>query len=290
LIRLLRPRQWTKNLFVFAGLIFSQNLLRPGHLGRVAAAFGLFCLLSGCIYILNDLADLEQDRAHPVKRRRPLAAGQISPAAALAALAVLLPACLAGSWLLGEPFFYVALAYLALQVAYNLVLKRVVILDVFTVAAGFVLRVVAGAAVIDVQVSHWLLLCTTLIALFLALAKRRHELALIGEEAAGHRQVLSQYSLYFLDQMMGVTTSATVLSYALYTVAPETVAKFGTDALVYTVPFVLYGVFRYLYLIHVDPDGRAGGGGSPESALLNDRPLLVCLVLWVLAVWAVLYH
>ncbi len=287
--RALRPRQWTKNLFVFAGLVFSLHLVDLARLLQVVVAFLVFCMASGSIYLFNDLADLERDRKHPLKRLRPLASGRLSPALAWGELVVLVVGLLALGWWVGVQFLLVVLVYMAIQVLYTLFLKRVVILDVFCIAAGFVLRVVAGAVAIQVDVSRWLLICTIMISLFLGLAKRRHELTLAGEEATSHREVLAEYSPYLLDQLISVVTAATVLSYTLYTTAPETMAKFGSGNLVFSVPFVLYGVFRYLYLIHMKGGGAGGAGGSPENTLLGDRPLLVNIGLWVLVVTAVLY-
>lgn len=259
------------------------------RLVQVLAAFLAFCLASGAVYLFNDLRDLEQDRLHPLKQRRPLASGRLSVGAARAALLVLGPAALGVAWLVGREFLAVLALYLLIQLLYTLVLKRIVILDVFCIAAGFVLRVLGGAVAIHVDVSRWLVICTIMISLFLGLAKRRHELTLAGEDATSHREVLAEYSPYLLDQLISVVTAATVLSYTLYTTAPETVAKFGTGNLILTVPFVLYGVFRYLYLIHMKGGGAAGAGGAPENTLLGDRPLLVNIGLWALVVTAVLY-
>ena len=289
LLRALRPRQWTKNLFVLAGLVFAHQLGDPAQVFRALVAFVAFCLASSSIYLFNDLRDLERDRQHPLKSRRPLASGALAPGLAWAALVpLLLLSLLLAAWV-GRDLLAIVAVYVGVQVLYTLVLKRVVILDVFCIAAGFVLRVLAGAVAIHVDVSRWLLICTTMISLFLGLAKRRHELTLAGEEASSHREVLAEYSPYLLDQLISVVTAATVLSYTLYTTSPETVAKFGTGDLVFTVPFVLYGIFRYLYLIHMKGGGAGGAGGSPENTLLGDRPLLVNLGLWMLVVTAVLY-
>ncbi len=289
LLRALRPRQWTKNFFIFAGLVFSQHLIDAVQVLAVLGAFVVFCMASGCIYLFNDLVDLQRDRLHPLKSQRPLASGRLAVGVARWALAGLLGLTVGLGYLLGLPFLTVILTYLAIQILYSLLLKRIVILDVFCIAAGFVLRVLAGAVVIQVDVSRWLVVCTLMVSLFLGLAKRRHELTLAGEDATSHREVLAEYSPGLLDQLISVVTAATVLSYTLYTVDPETVAKFGTGNLVLTVPFVLYGVFRYLYLIHMKGGGAGGAGGSPESTLLNDRPLLVNIALWGLTVVFVLY-
>ena len=284
LIRSLRPGQWTKNLLVFAGLIFGEKLLDPNAAGRAAAAFGIFCLLSSTVYLVNDVRDREADRLHPVKAKRPIASGALGVTTAVA-VAVLLAAVSAGAafWL-SYTFGLVALAYLGLLTAYSFVLKHVVIVDVLVLAGGFVLRAAAGAVAVGVDFSHWLLLLTLLGALFLALSKRRAELVALAGGAGAHRKSLAQYSPYLLDQMIGVVTASTLLAYAFYTIHPETVAKFGTDRLLWTVPFPLYGIFRYLYLVH-----QREGGGNPSDTLLDDRPILACVALWGLAVIAIVY-
>lgn len=279
-----RPRQWTKNFFIFAGILFSQNLFETPLLLRVIAAFILFCVISGSVYTFNDLLDIDEDRRHPQKARRPLASGRLSPAFARFAVVIVPVAAVCCAWLLGMPFFITAVSYLALQVAYSLWLKHIVILDLFSIAAGFVLRVLAGALVIDVEISSWFIICTVLLSLFLGLGKRRHEIETLEDEAQSHRPVLNDYSSYLLDQMISVVTASTVVCYALYTMSAETIDKFGTNNLVLTVPFVLYGVFRYLYLIH-----KKGEGGNPENILAGDLPLLVNIFLWALAAGLILY-
>lgn len=281
----LRPHQWTKNLVVLAALIFAQRLFHGPSLRSAAIAFGIFCLLSGAVYLVNDLVDIEQDRRHPVKRERPLASGKLSKGFALTSAGIILVVALVGAFALATPFGVASVVYFVTMTGYSLALKHVVILDVLVVALGFVLRAVAGALAIDVAFSNWLLVCTLLGALFLALAKRRHELTLLAGEAAGHRKILGEYSPYLLDQMIAVVTASTLISYALYTLAPETVAKFGTDRLIWTLPFVLYGIFRYLYLVH-----RKEEGGNPTKVLLNDRPILVTVALWAATVVTVIYH
>jgi len=280
----LRPEQWTKNLFVFAGLIFGLKLFNATAVWRAAAAFAAFCALSGVVYVVNDIIDREADRQHPLKVRRPIASGALSPVLAAWAAAALAAAALAAAFWLGAPFGAVAAAYLALQFAYSALLKHLVILDALAIAMGFVLRAVAGAVVIGVPISHWLLVDMTLLALFLALSKRRHELVLLANGATEHRPILGEYSPYLLDQMISVVTASTLVAYIFYCISPETVQKFGTDMLGLTIPFPLYGIFRYLYLVH-----RREGGGSPSQMLLNDRPLLVCVALWVLAVVVIVY-
>ena len=280
----LRPRQWTKNLLVFAGLIFGQKLLERAALERATAAFAIFCVLSGVIYLINDLRDREADRLHPDKARRPIASGALAPSAAAISAIVLGSAGLLAAFALDPKFGLVALAYVALLGLYSAGLKHMVILDVLTIAVGFVFRALAGALVIDVPFSHWLLLLTLLGAMFLALSKRRAELVSLSDDATGHRRILAEYSPYLLDQMVGVVTASTLLAYAFYTISPETVTKFGTDHLLYTVPFLLYGIFRYLYLVH-----RREGGANPSELLVTDRPLLACVALWVVVVVLIVY-
>ncbi len=279
----LRPRQWVKNLFVFAGLIFSQSLFTP-LFWPALAAFLIFCALSGAIYVFNDLADVEKDRLHPTKRARPIASGALSRRAAAGLGVALVLGSLVLAFRLSVPFGLAAAAYAALLTAYSVWLKHLVILDVLTVAAGFVLRAVAGAAAIAVEISGWLVICTILVALFLALGKRRHEYRTLRGDAAAHRPILAEYSESFLDQMVAVVTASTVTAYALYTMSPDTVAKFHTRLLPVTLPFVLYGIFRYLYLLY-----RRELGGNPSDLLLNDRALLVNTVLWMLAVLVIIY-
>jgi 4-hydroxybenzoate polyprenyltransferase len=283
----LRPSQWTKNLLVFAGLIFSERhlLLQPAAVARASAAFVVFCVLSGVVYLLNDVRDRAADRLHPTKSRRPVASGDLPTPVALAAAAALgvgaLTAAFAG---LSIRFGLVAALSLGLLGLSSILLKHVVILDVLTLSSGFVLRAIAGAVAVDVPSSHWLLLLTLLLALFLALSKRRAELVTLADGASGHRRILAEYSPYLLDQMISVVTASTLLAYAFYTIDPETVQKFGTDGLLWTVPFPLYGIFRYLYLVH-----QREGGGNPSELLLTDRPLLACVALWGAAVIAILY-
>ncbi len=281
----IRPQQWTKNLLIFAPLIFSQTLFNPTDTLHAIAAFVVFCLMSGSVYLLNDLIDLENDKRHPLKCKRPLASGALSPRAAMAACTGLLCVCaLASAYLLNTAFLITAAGYLALQILYSTLLKHVVIIDVFCIAAGFVLRVIAGAEAIDVSFSTWLLFCTLLLALFLALSKRRHELQLLEEDAVHHRRILYEYSSDLLDHMIAIVTPCTLIAYMLYTIADDTVAKFGTDRLKYTVPFVLYGIFRYLYLIH-----KRNEGGSPEKVLLNDIPILLTVVCYGLTCALIIY-
>lgn len=281
----LRPEQWTKNLFVFSALIFGQRLTDLEAVGTVTAAFLVFCALSGVVYLINDVADRRSDAGHPVKAKRPIASGALGPGTALTAAVLLgVPSLVVAFWL-RPAFGAVAAGYLGLMALYSGPLKHVVIIDVLAIAIGFVLRVFGGAVVIDVPVSHWLLVCTILLALFLALSKRRHELVLLAEAAKGHRRILQEYSPYLLDQMIGVVTASTLMAYMLYATSPETAEKFGTSLLGLTIPFPLYGIFRYLYLVH-----HKEGGGSPSELLLTDRPLLVCVALWGLTVALIIYR
>ena len=284
LFKSIRPQQWLKNLFIFAPLIFSENIFNRSMFLQSLLAFAVFCLLSGALYILNDLKDLEEDRIHPIKSKRPLAAGELKKRQAITAFVILSFISLLFASLVNEEFLWVCLVYYVLQIAYSFALKHVVILDVFIVASGFFLRVIAGAVAIQVQISPWLLICTTLLALFLALSKRRHEILLLDEEAMSHRPILKEYSAYLLDQMISVVTASTVIAYCLYTISGETIEKFGTNKLILTVPFVLYGIFRYLYLIH-----QKAEGGTPETLILKDHPLLLDIILWIVSAALIIY-
>lgn len=279
----LRPRQWVKNLFVFGGLVFSQRLF-TASVWPALGAFAIFCALSGAIYLFNDVADRDKDRLHPSKRERPIASGLLAIPAALGSAIMLIVVGLAAAAALSPSFAVVALTYVGLLSLYSVALKHVVIVDVLTVAIGFVLRAIGGALAIGVDISGWLLICTILIALFLALGKRRHEYLTLEGEAARHRPILAEYSAGLLDQMIAVVTASTVTAYALYTMSPETVAKFHTQLLPATLPFVLYGIFRYLYLLY-----RRQLGGNPSELFLNDRALLVNTVGWILAVLLIIY-
>lgn len=285
----LRPAQWTKNLFVFGALLFGQRGARPAFLdptaiAQAAAAFVIFCALSGVVYLINDVADRENDRVHPLKRNRPIASGAVSPSLAIGTAAVLAAAALGAAYLLRPAFALVAVTYLVLLALYSGPLKHMVIIDVLTIAVGFVLRAAAGAVAIDVPISRWLLILILLLALFLALSKRRHELVLLADGATGHRPILQEYSPYLLDQMIGVVTASTLVCYVIYTISPDTVQKFHTTWLGLTLVFPLYGIFRYLYLVH-----QKEGGGNPSDMLQNDRPLLACVALWAISVAAIIY-
>lgn len=284
ILKSMRPHQWTKNFFVFAPLIFSENIFNFPLVLRSFFAFAIFCALTGAIYIFNDLRDVDEDRRHPAKSLRPIASGRLGKTPALTAFAFLCVLGLALSLLLSLNFFLLSLAYVLLQLAYSGWLKHIVILDVLLVAAGFLLRVIAGGVAIDVGLSEWLLICTFLLALFIALSKRRHELIFLEKDASSHRPSLKEYSPYLLDQMISVVTASTVMAYCLYTISEETIAKFGSSNLIFTVPFVLYGIFRYLYLIH-----QKNEGGSPEILLFKDRPFFLSILLWIFSAILILY-
>ncbi len=285
LLSAMRPRQWAKNVFVLAPLVFARQLDDPRVLGRALVAFAAFSLLASAIYLFNDVRDRAEDRRHPRKRTRPIAAGRLPVPVAIAAAALLATAALTLGWALGGQLVTILLVYLAVNLLYSLGLKKVVILDVMVVSAGFVLRVMAGGVAVGVEVSAWLILCTSFLALFLAFSKRRHELMLLTADAAEQRQVLTHYSPAFLDQMINVVTAGTVVAYAVYAISPETVEKFHTRDLIFTMPFVLFGIFRYLYLIYQRPSQR-----NPTEAILGDRPFLINIVLWVASVVWVIYR
>ncbi|MBN1758331.1 MAG: decaprenyl-phosphate phosphoribosyltransferase [Chitinispirillaceae bacterium] len=284
LIISIRPKQWSKNIIVFAAVLFSRNIFNPHLSLTVATAFVVFCMITGATYLLNDIADRENDRHHPEKAVRPIASGRLSAGMAGVSAAAAVAVGLCGAWMLHPSFFSVTAAYLLLQLLYTFLLKRIVILDVLAITTGFVLRVLAGAVVIDVEISSWLLICTFLLALFLALCKRRHELTLLEEGAGKHRKVLQEYSISLLDQMISMTTASTLIAYTLYTLSDRTVAKFGTEKLVFTVPFVVYGIFRYLYLVHIKK-----AGGSPEMLLLTDLPLVGGIIGWGVCAGLIIY-
>ncbi len=279
----MRPSHWVKNLVVFAALIFAQVYTDPDKVLLAVIAFIAFCFGTSAIYIINDIFDRENDKKHPVKSKRPIAAGKISVPTAITAalilliLSIVLAAC-------ANLLTVLALAtYMILNLAYSAFLKHVVIIDVMSIAAGFVLRAAAGGFAIEVPISPWLLVCTILLALFLGFGKRRHELALLNAEAINHRKALANYSTPFLDQMISVVTASTVVAYAFYTLSPEVVENFGTHWLSATIPFVLYGIFRYLYLIF-----HKEMGGNPTKLMLTDMPLMLCVLLWLVTVLVVI--
>jgi 4-hydroxybenzoate polyprenyltransferase len=282
LVRSVRPKQWTKNLLVFAGLVFTYNLLNVDMLTRVILSFVAFCALSSAGYLWNDLRDVQADRLHPVKRRRPIASGQVPPAVAVVLALVLGVAGLGLAFALGVPFFLVASLYLLLTASYSIWLKHLVLIDVFGISAGFVLRAVGGAVVIGVPVSPWLYVCTVLVSLFLGFGKRRNELELMESGAAGHRKNLEEYSLELLDQLILIVASVTIMAYSLYTFTAENLPR--DHSMMLTIPLVVYGLFRYLYLVRVRRQG-----GAPEDLLLTDPGMLGTAVAWVALNVIVLY-
>lgn len=284
LIQSLRPHQWIKSVFVLAPLVFSEHLLDGRYLLRSGVAFVLFCFMSSAVYLLNDVRDVESDRRHPDKRNRPVASGRLGLAAAATASIAVTLLVLPPAFLLSVPFGCVLLAYGLMNVAYSLYLKHIVILDVMIVASGYLFRAIAGALVISVEISSWLILCTVLLALFMGFVKRRQELILLEAGAAGHRRILDEYTPRFLDQMIAVVTAGALVSYALYTMSPDVVLKLGTPHLNLTIPFVIYGLLRYLYLVYARNEG-----GNPSSTILGDPSLLVNGGLWFLAVIGLLY-
>lgn len=279
-----RPLEWIKNTIMFAALLFSRNLLEPDLLLKTLLAIGVFCLASSTVYLLNDICDRNEDKNHPIKGLRPIASGALPIAMATQAALLMSIVALTGSFVMNWSFGLITSSYLLLNILYSKWLKHLVILDVFSIATGFVLRVIAGAVVIDVVVSHWLLICTGLLALFLGFSKRRYELVTLSNDASLQRRVLGDYNLHFLDMMIGIVTSATLVGYILYTVSEETIQRFHTDWLLLTVPFVLYAIFRYLYLVY-----HKDHGGNPSKSFLSDRPLLISIILWVIASGLIIY-
>ncbi len=289
LIKTMRPRQWTKNLIIYLPFVFTlrqywQPFSREMYVMFATAtlAFILFCVISGIIYLINDLVDIEKDRQHPRKRNRPLASGALTPSQAIGAIIVLLIVVLPLSFGLNVWFGIVAAIYLGTMLTYSFVLKNLVIIDVFSLAAGLVLRAIAGAAAIQVPASPWLYVCTVLLALFIGFSKRRHELVLLEDDASKHRLILKEYTPELLDEMIAVTTASFVMAYSLYTFSAENLPK--NHAMMLTIPFALYVVFRLLYLVHVKNEG-----GSPEEMVLRDRPLFVAILVWGLVSAGILY-
>lgn len=284
LLESLRPQQWVKNGFVFAALIFSRSLTDWPRNSRVALAGLAFCLISSAAYLVNDILDAPEDRKHPVKKMRPIASGRLGAARAAWVAALLGLLSLAGAWALDRQFFLIIALYAALNLLYSWVLKHVVLLDVFVIGMGFVLRVVGGGVVIHVAISSWLIVCSTLLALFLALCKRRHELVLLRESAPDHRAILASYTPYFLDQLIAIVTASTVMSYALYTLSHDVQTKFPGKRLELTIPFVLFGIFRYLYLVHQNEEG-----GNPTRVVFTDVVLLSVVLMWAASVIFIIY-
>ena len=273
----MRPEQWIKNIFVFAALLFSKNLFSLSKDIEAFIGFIFFCLITGCAYMINDLVDLERDRLHPSKSQRPLTSGSLNKTTAIKIIAIVCSICFPLAFYMNILFGIIILVYLLLNIGYSIYLKDVVIIDVITIAAGFVLRVLGGAVIISVIPSNWLILCTILLSLFLGFSKRRHELVLLEDKSSTHRKVLSYYNTYFLDQMIAVVTASTLICYALYTMSKDTIENLGTSKLIYTVPFVLYGIFRYLYLVHQKEEG-----GNPTEVMFTDKPMIINTILWVI--------
>jgi len=282
LVAAIRPKQWTKNLIVFGPLVFAYDLLSPRLLARVMVTFVAFCLLSSSIYVANDLFDAESDRQHPIKQLRPIASGTLSTSRALLLALALGVAGLALAAAAGLPVVLAAAAYVALMLGYSALLKQLVVLDVFCIAGGFVLRAVSGALAIHVVISPWLYLCTALLALFLALSKRQNELLVLRDSAGSHRRSLDEYSPEMLEQMTSIVTACTIMAYALYTFSAKSLP--ADHSMMLTIPFVLYGIFRYYYLVH-----RRSLGGAPELVLLHDIPLMLDVILWAATAIGVLY-
>ncbi|GIK38252.1 MAG: decaprenyl-phosphate phosphoribosyltransferase [Chloroflexota bacterium] len=283
ILKSLRPKQWTKNGVIFAALIFDIKLFQPEPLLKTLYGFILLCLLSGTVYIINDLVDIEKDRQHPTKKNRPIASGRVPYRIALISAVVLSIVCLSLSFWLDVMFGVIVIGYWLLQIAYSLMLKNIVIVDVLTVAGGFVLRVAAGVVLVQAErFSPWLYVFTVLLALFLVLGKRRQELAILKDHAVNTRAILDEYNLAFLDEMMAIVTAGTVMTYAFYTFSAPNLPD--NHLMMLTIPFVLFGIFRYLYVIHVQ-----GNGGAPDEVLLFDRPLQISIALFTLVVIAILY-
>lgn len=283
LLKSMRPRQWPKNGFVFVALFFDGKMLDPESLFRTLIAFILLCFMSSAVYLMNDLSDIEGDRQHPTKRFRPLPAGELNPTIAAVAAIIFAGGSLVAGYFLSIEFAFILLLYLVSQIAYTFWLKNVVLLDVLIVALGFILRIAAGVAVIEVErFSPWLYLFGGFLALFMVIGKRRHELVLLGDEAGKHRKILKEYNIDLVDRLMGLVTASAIVSYSLYTFLAEGLP--ANHAMMYTIPFLIYGIFRYLYLIHVKHEG-----GAPEEIALRDRPLQIDLVLFAVTVFVVIY-
>jgi 4-hydroxybenzoate polyprenyltransferase len=283
LIKTMRPRQWTKNAFVLAAVVFDRQLTNPAALINALVAFILFCLLSSVVYIINDIADVQADRLHPIKRSRPIASGRLPVPVAIGAAVFLLIFTIPAAYLLSPTFAAIAVAYFVINIAYSNWLKHVPLVDVFIIAAGFVLRVAAGVSVVNVErFSPWLYVVTTLFALYIGFGKRRAELTLPADEGVQTRRVLDGYTIPFLDQLIIIVSATTIVAYSLYTFSAPNLPS--NHAMMFTIPFVVYGIFRYLYLLQVKLEG-----GAPEELLLTDRPLQIAIMLWGLSVLVIFY-
>lgn len=284
IIETMRPKQWIKNIFVFAPLVFDVKLFIPRYFAQTVAGFCLLCLVSGTVYLVNDLVDVEKDRNHPQKSQRPLASGRVGKGPAVAAAVLIPTVALPLAYLLQPGFAAILAGYLLIQMAYSFWLKNFVIIDVMLIATGFLLRVASGVPLVDAErFSPWLYICMTLLALLVGFGKRRHELTLLKENANAHRQSLEEYNLTLLDHTISVVTATTLLSYALYTFSAPNLPP--NNAMMLTIPFVLYAIFRYLYLLHVK-----GVGGAPEEVVLSDRPLQFAVVFWAMSVVLIMYY
>jgi len=284
LIKLARPPQWLKNGIILLALIFAGEMTHPKKVELALLAIAIFCLLSSAVYTFNDLIDREKDRNHPLKKNRPIASGKISIGTAVTVVVILCSVGLAAAWLINTNFFMISVVFLGLNLLYTLWLKNIVIVDVMAVALSFVVRAYAGAFAIDVPASKWMLINTLLLALFLGFGKRRHELVVLEEGAAAHRKILGKYSPYLLDQLIAVVTPSVLVMYMLYSFSTEVSLKLGTQNLFATIPFVVYGLFRYLYLIHKEEKG-----GSPTHVLISDLPIMITVLLWLITSSLVLY-
>lgn len=288
LLKEMRPRQWSKNLILFAALIFSQNLLHPQLLLRTCVAFGIFCLLSGMVYTINDLLDLEADRRHSDKKGRPLASGALSPRTAILWVLFVVAVSLTAAGFVGMRFLWISLGFLAFNLAYSLYLKNIVILDVVSISISFLIRAIAGVIALNtvgehLTISPWLLVVTFFLSLFLGLCKRRHEFLSL-QDAGAHRSTLSAYSEEFLNQLINMTATSTLIAYSIYTIWPDTVSRFGTDGLLYTIPIVVIGVSRYMFLVY-----RRNLGGDPSEILLTEKSLWVTVLAWFALVSLMVY-
>ena len=283
-VRALRVYQWTKNLLVLAALVFAKQLGDPTTDLLSLLAFLAFCMASSSMYLFNDLRDLEQDRKHPKKCKRPLPSGELSPLLGRFMSLALFCGSLALAWYIRPQFFLALLFYLTLTVSYSLFLKHLLIIDVMAIALGFVTRAMAGAIAIDVDFTNWLVVCTLFLALFLGLSKRRHEITLLEDDAQNHRQVLYHYSVHYLDQLILIMAGGALITYTIYTCSPDVVERLGTDKLYFTIPFVVYGLFRYIFLVH-----HRTGGGDPSSTLIKDWPLALNVLLWMIACVLIIY-
>ncbi|MEM7182840.1 MAG: decaprenyl-phosphate phosphoribosyltransferase [Spirochaetota bacterium] len=283
-IRLMRPEQWVKNLILFAGILFGKKIFETDMLLRSTSGFLMFSLIASCQYVINDYLDRKEDANHPDKKYRPLASGAIEPGIALSLTACLLPIILVSSYVLEPDFFFICIFYFLFNLVYSKFLKHIVILDVMSISLGFILRAIAGAVIVKVDISNWLLLCTFMLSLFWGFSKRRGELTLLSKSAGRHRKILEEYSPAFLDLMMGIVATLTIMSYAMYTISPDTIENLKTDRLFFTIPLVVYAIFRSLYIIYIKNMGH-----NPTKAILTDISVLSSGVIWTVMVIVLMY-